>query len=83
MGVQRCQQEALGLEAGPSQWPHQAMPPSLLLEHLLPETLQVIVCTSADLQPWHVVCSWGNLEMLVLEVTLEMMHSLPCARHSH
>ena len=47
MGVQRPHQEALGLEAGPSQWPPQAMPPSLLPEHLVPETQQVIESTSA------------------------------------
>ena len=48
VGVQSSQQGSLGLEAGLSQWPHQAMPPPLLPEHLVPETLQVIVCTSAN-----------------------------------
>ncbi len=77
MGVQKPQQESLGLEAGLNQWPHQAMPPSLLPEH--PETLQVIVCTSANYQPWHVVCTWRKLHILVLGVGPEMLHSLPCA----
>jgi len=46
IGVQRPQQESLGQEAGPSRWPHQATPPSLLPEHLLPKMLQVIVSIS-------------------------------------